>query len=76
MTLLAQGPADPIGDVRLAAAVGTDNGGDAWLEGEDSLTRKTLEAVQLQPGQPGRRLPIKITADPVYGLCGLTSLSY
>ena len=49
--LLAQDPADRVRDVRLAAAVGPDNRGDAVLEGERDGVGKRLEAGQFEPGE-------------------------
>ena len=54
VTLLAEHPADAIGDVRLAGAVRSDDRGDATLEGEDGPIRETLEAMKFEPGQPRR----------------------
>ena len=47
--LLAQHPGDGVGDVRLAAAVGTDDGGDAFaLEAEVGAVAERLEAEDLE----------------------------
>ena len=42
--LLAEDPADGVGDVALAAAVGADNGGDARLEDEAGFRCEAFEA--------------------------------
>src|SRR5690606_33742778 len=46
--LLAQHPADGIGDVGLAAPVGAHDGGDAVAEVERGAVRERLEAVQAE----------------------------
>ena len=45
-TLLAQHPAHRVGDVALAAAVGTHHAGDAVLKGDLHVVREGLEAVE------------------------------
>ncbi|OQB95849.1 MAG: hypothetical protein BWX86_01052 [Verrucomicrobia bacterium ADurb.Bin122] len=45
--LFAQHPADGVGDVGLAAAIGTDDGGDAGFETQRRRVRKGLKTVQL-----------------------------
>ena len=47
--LLTEHPADGIGDVALAGAVGADDGGDAGAELEGGLLRETLEALEREP---------------------------
>ena len=49
--LLAQDPAHRVGDVRLAAAVGTDDGGHAFLEGQRDGVGEGLESGELELGQ-------------------------
>ena len=49
--LLAQHPAHRVGDVRLAAPVGADDGGDPLLEGQGDGVRERLEAGELQPSE-------------------------
>ena len=44
--LLAEHPADGVGDVALAAAVGPDDGGDAGLETEGGVVGEAFEAVK------------------------------
>ena len=44
--LLAQHPADGVGDVALAAAVGTDDGGHTGLETEGRVVGEAFEAVK------------------------------
>jgi hypothetical protein len=46
--LLAEHPADCIGDIRFAAAVGSDNRGDTGLEAKGRGIGETFKAVQLQ----------------------------
>ena len=46
--LLPHDPADGVGDVGLAAAVGAHDGGDIVLKGQHRLVRKGLEALDLQ----------------------------
>ena len=46
--LLPQNPADGVGQVGLAAAVGPHNGGDGMVEGEHRLVGKGLEALEFQ----------------------------
>ena len=45
--LLAQHPAHGVGDVALAGAVGSDDGGDAGIEDELGLAGEGLEALKL-----------------------------
>ena len=60
--LLAENPADGVGDVALAAAVGADDGRHAGFEVEAGLVGKALEADHFEPledhehspGRPGR----------------------
>ena len=49
--LLAQHPAHGVGHVGLAAAVGPDDGGDAFLEGEGDVVGEGLEPGELQLGE-------------------------
>src|SRR5690606_16788782 len=46
--LLAQHPADGVGDVALSATVGTDNRGYTGLETEGRVVGKTFETVELE----------------------------
>ena len=46
--LLAHDPADGVGYVGLAGAVGADDGGDVLAEVQDRLIRKRLEALNFQ----------------------------
>ncbi len=46
--LLAQHPEDGVGDIRLAGAVGADNGGDIVTEADQGLIREGFEALQFQ----------------------------
>ena len=46
--LLPQNPADGVGQVGLAAAVGPHDGGDGAGKGEDRFVRKGLEPLQFQ----------------------------
>ncbi len=54
VALLAQHPADGVGDIRFATPVRPDDGRDARLEREHGARGEALEAVQLQPGQTRR----------------------
>ena len=49
--LLAHHPCDGVGDVALAAAVGSDNRGDALIEGEFRSIGERFETVNLEPLQ-------------------------
>ena len=46
--LLSHHPADGVGDIRLARAVGPHHGGDVLSELQDGLIWKGLEALDLQ----------------------------
>jgi len=46
--LLAHEPAEGVGDVGLAAAVGANDGHQAMMEGKMDRVCKTLEAAQMQ----------------------------
>ena len=46
--LLSQDPADGVGNVGLAAAVGTHDGGEGMVEGEHGLIRKGLKPLEFQ----------------------------
>ena len=50
--LLAEHPRDGVGDVALAAAVGSDDGGDASVEGELRAIGKGFEAGDLKAFEP------------------------
>ena len=46
--LLTHDPADGVGDIRFAAAVGTDDGGDVLSKAENGLVREGLESLYFQ----------------------------
>ena len=46
--LFPHDPADGVGDIGFAAAVGSHDGGDVVVEGQDRLVRKGFEALDLQ----------------------------
>jgi hypothetical protein len=50
--LLAQHPANRVGDIRLAAPVRPDDGRHAGLEDEAGVVGERLESVQLELRQP------------------------
>src|SRR6185503_17545839 len=54
VALLTERPANAIGDIRLAAAVGSDDRVDASLKDEQRLRCETLEAMQFEARQPRR----------------------
>src|SRR4029077_4763152 len=64
--LLAQDPADGIGDVGLAATVRTDDRRHARFERQLDRARERLEARQLEPGQSHGVVPppILVTSVP------------
>jgi hypothetical protein len=47
--LLAEHPANCVGDVTFARPIWADNSSDAGVELEDSPRREALKALQLQP---------------------------
>ena len=53
--LLAEGPAERVGEVALARPVGADDRADPRPELDDRSFRKRLEAVEPQGEEPGRR---------------------
>src|SRR4051812_35531948 len=46
--LFAEHPADRVRDVALAAAIGPNDGGDAWLETEGGVVGETFKAVEFE----------------------------
>ncbi|MPM73123.1 hypothetical protein SDC9_120099 [bioreactor metagenome] len=46
--LLPHHPADGVGEVGFAAAVGSDDGGDVFAEGEGGFIRKRFKALYFQ----------------------------
>jgi len=56
--LFAEHPADGVGYVRLAAAVRTDDGGDALVELDDGTLRKGLEALDFERFQVHETTPV------------------
>ena len=46
--LLAHDPADGVGDIRFAAAVGADNGSDVLAKAQDGLIREGFEPLYFQ----------------------------
>ncbi len=52
-TLLAERPAQPVGEVRLAAAVGAHDRGDAGAQLDDGALRERLEADQSELAESG-----------------------
>ena len=46
--LLAQDPADSVADVGFAAAIGTDDGGNAFVEIKDRFIGERLKAEELK----------------------------
>ena len=56
--LLPQHPANGIGEIGLAAAVGADNGGDGMVKGEHGVVREGFEALQFQCTQTQSGFPL------------------
>ena len=61
--LLPHDPADGVGDIGFAAAVGTHDGGDIVVEGQDRLIRERFEALDLQ------RLKVQRHTLPILPCC-------
>ena len=56
--LLPQHPANGVGEIGLAAAVGADNGGDGMVKGEHGVVREGFEALQFQCTQTQSGFPL------------------
>ena len=56
MALLAEHPAYAVGNVRLPAAVGTDDCGDPWFEQKRRAVGEALEPVEFQASETGQCL--------------------
>ncbi len=71
--LLAQHPAQAIGDVRLAAAVGTDDGRDPVVEADLGRISERLEAVELDADKlhcnTNPTLSTSSTSNPARAIC-------
>src|SRR5688572_25628695 len=61
-TLLAEHPGDGVGDVALAAAVGTDDRGDAFVEGQFGSIGERLEAGNLETFKAHYSSPVLTTS--------------